>query len=336
MPDFVKLRELSEQLLEKILLEIYNQDNQALSMGDYTKGLIFPPNEKSFFEKLGLTRKKINTFIDEEHNLRPVYQGQSGNVLGRIHDSVMLMCHDDHPEFRAYAVCLAKQATFFGRVYSETNGGVAVVLSLGLFKDLYAINHIYDLVESGKSLPDNKRIEYLVDMFCIISHSFGEGTLISTSYSPEYKDQKEVMKIHIITNCQQQYVLLHEYGHIATSYQKQQRQDGGIFVDTPSLENELAADEWAAKKISSRGEGFYPTWLQLRSLLWLFEFMHFVEVVERKKDLHELTARRRFDQIRRVIDNDGKELPLDAVRDMRQIMDDITSNWNLLYEIKRR
>ena len=148
-------------------------------------------------------------------NLRPVHPG---NTLGRIHDSVMIMCRDDHPEFAACAVCLAKASGFLGRLYTNGPDGAAVVLSFAMFEALYAINRLYMVADSDNdATADFQRLGSLVQLCLIISHSFGHGTLSPSKYSPGYPNKEELQKTHFVANCQQQFVLLHEFGHMAVS-----------------------------------------------------------------------------------------------------------------------
>lgn len=78
--------------------------------------------------------------------------------------------------------------------------------------------------------------------------------------------------------------MLHEFGHIATSCQKE-KSKSEVFTHKASFNDELKADEWAAKKLADHGKKFYHPFVQLRAILWLFDLMHFVEVIEQRKKM---------------------------------------------------
>lgn len=330
MVEASKIKQASEDLLEKVLKLFYRQESQNFALGDFTFDKFFEKNDQ-FINKINLSKTDVINKMSRS-SLRPVYKGQNSNVLGRVHDSVMLMCKDDHPEFMDYAVCLAKYSDFFGRLYSDNDGGFAIILSIGIFIDLYAVNEIYNLVQYNSELLIHKRIEYLIEMFCIISHFFGEKTLKKSNYDHHYKDKNDLMKITFITNSQQQFIMLHEYGHIATSYNRKRGKSTDIYCDNYTIDNEFIADEWAANKIKKYGEQFYIPWMQLRSLLWLFEFMYFVDLIERGKNANESLLRKRYDRIKNIIDCDGNILHNDVIYDTRETMDDIISNWKMIYK----
>jgi hypothetical protein len=98
----------------------------------------------------------------------------------------------------------------------------------------------------------------------------------------------------------------------------------------PSFDDELIADEWAARKIIEHGEEYYSPF-HIKSILWLFELMHFSEVVEQRRDNEQLTARRRFNSVRKVIDPREEMLPLSEIEAIRGTVNLTISNWNLLY-----
>lgn len=116
-----------------------------MKFGDYTLRQLFS-EIKTSLDHLG-----ANQNLKELH-YRPVYEGNNRNVLGRIHNSVMLMCENDYPEFRAYAVSLAREESIFGKIYFDPNGGRAIILGFELFNSLYTINQHCYLASFDKSL----------------------------------------------------------------------------------------------------------------------------------------------------------------------------------------
>jgi hypothetical protein len=318
-----RVRSASESLLRDVLANVYHQDDQQMSFGEHTLGRMLPQLSRLDPE---MASNRVQSMLSAM-SLRPVHPG---NTLGRIHDSVMIMCQDDHPEFRAYAVCLAKASGFLGRLYTNSLDGVAVVLSLTMFEALYAINRLYMVADSESDVPTDQRIGSFVQLCQIISHSFGHRTLSPSKYSPHYPNKEELQKTHFVANCQQQFVLLHEFGHLAISSPLATEQEGADCEGRP-LEVEFKADEWAATKIRAFSGEFYIPWLQLRSLLWLFEFMHFVEVIELHKLAANSHARQRFDRLRYIIDGSGQILPREVDFQTRSVSDDLTNHWDLVY-----
>jgi hypothetical protein len=333
-----ELFERSERLLKKILVGIYDQDDAPIKYSDYTLEEIY--TQTNVGDVLGMAPKDFCTSSRKGIEVRPVYDGKRGNTLGRIHDSVMLMCEKDHPEFRAYAVCLANAKLtsawpLFGKLFSEPGGGKAIILNLQLFGTLYVINQLYYVAASDKSIDLERKGECLTNMFCLFSQDFGYRTFRPSRQFIEPRNREELEISHYLTNCQQQFVLLHEFGHIAISHQERATHPEATKVK-PSLDDEMAADEWAARKLSEHRNRFYDLFVQLRSILWLFDLMHFVEVMEQGGKADQSVARKRFDSIRATADPQGEVFPSKEIYEIRQIVDLMILHWDQHYSNLRR
>ncbi len=331
-----ELPDRSERLLKKILAEQYNQDDEAIKYGYYSLEKAYTKSKAS--HSLGMDQEEFLAFSRKGIKVRGVYDGKSGNTLGRIHDSVMLMCEKDHPEFRAYAVCLANAKlasgeSLFGKLFSEPGGGKAIILNLQLFGTLYVINQLYYVAANDKSIDLGR--EYLTNMFCLFSQDFGYQTFRPSLQFIEPRNRQELEISHYLGNCQQQFVLLHEFGHIAISHQEQATHSEA-YEHKPSVDDEMAADEWAARKLLEHRNRFYDLFVQLRSILWLFDLMHFVEVMEHGKKANQLVARKRFDSIRTAADPQGEVFPLKEIYEVRQIVDLMILHWDQHYSNLRR
>jgi hypothetical protein len=317
--DRSELSRRSERLLKETLLNVYKQDLDNFQMSRHTLETLFS-KYRTGFEALNMNREALVSRFAEGIVMRPICSGKHANVLGRIHESVMLMCENDHPEFSAYAVCMARvvrDEPMVSQVHSAPDGGRVILLSFDLFNTLYTINQLYYMAGTSNSASRERIPEYLTNMFCIYSQSFGQRTLTPSLPFVEPRDKCDLEVSHYLANCQQQFVLLHEFGHIAASNGQKE----------PSLSDEFVADEWAAKKIRTHRNRFYDAFVQMRSILWLFELMHFSEVIEKKRSGDALTARRRFDSLRPVADPKREVLPDKEVLEVRMIVDGMAVNW---------
>ena len=251
------------------------------------------------------------------------------NVLGKIHNSVMLMVANHDPRFERIPIAIAKDMRLRGRLFYNIDGDMAIVLSMGYFWELYVLNKITHRAfheEPTDSLDVTWSL--LRILLSHLSHFVGKQTArLESLHRPDdslYRDKDEFLRIHFIANAQQQFVLLHEFGHVAQLLARMPDSKHEMFEWEDDLSRDMDADVWAARHIAESGERFYIPWMQLRSIFWLFEYYHIVEKLE--EDGFELTARPRFDAICEVVDPKRTLLAPTYIRDVRWTIDHFLEN----------
>jgi hypothetical protein len=258
------------------------------------------------------------------------------NVLYRIHDSVMLMVMDCYPQFKEIPVAIAKDPMLRGRLFYNAQGDMAIIFSMGYFSELYTFNKITHRALHNPTIDSLDTIwSLLLILLGYISHFIGKQTAQLKSLRQDddlpYKDTDEFWRIHLITNAQQQFVLLHEFGHAAQLLRHEVARHQVVEWES-DLARDIDADAWAAHYIAEKGDDFYIPWMQLRSIFWLFEYYNMIEVFEGKKRGHEFTARPRFDKIYEIIDPRHTLLSLEYIKDVRWTFDYFLANLDTLFD----
>lgn len=331
--------EKTETFLESILRTQYGQlhDTQPLSL-DWSKDTVRHTAE----QWKRLPRGKSGPSLPPEY-LESFEGGHrqsltpDKNVLYRIHDSVMLMVTDRYPQFKEIPVAIAKDPMLRGRLFYNAQGDAAIVFSMGYFSELYTFNKITNRALHNPAIDSLDEVWSLLRILLgYISHFVGKQTVqllsLQQDHDLPYEDTDEFWQIHFITNAQQQFVLLHEFGHAAQLL----RHEAGTKHKATEWESDLArdtdADAWAAQYIAEKGDDFYIPWMQLRSIFWLFEYYNVIEAFEEKKRGHEFTARPRFDRICEIIDPGHTLVSQQYIKDVRWTFDYFLANLNTLVD----
>ena len=320
----------SEKLLRQVLINIYNQKDQDVRIGEFSIKQVLD-NDIAPFKGEGFDVLDLNEVLNRTESLRPVNQGSNRNDLGYIYDMVMQMCSDSHPEIRDHAVCIVKQLGFFGKLYSNNDGGVVVILSLAVFAELHVINQCFFLYASAECSVE-RRAKYLADMIRMLSNCMGTGSLSLPEHLPTFDTDIALEYCAVVSHVQQTFILLHEFGHMATS-KRRQNITGGITVNhMSSQKNEFLADEWAVKKILEKGTNFFGKKLWLVSLFLLFEYMHCLDLVDMKKKSGQTIARKRYDIIRENLDPSDQFSTHSELIRKRSTFDSVIKYCDCLYQ----
>jgi hypothetical protein len=246
------------------------------------------------------------------------------NVLGRIHQEALAMMQDRFSYLAAIPVGLGKDPRLRGRLFYNGRGEMAIVLSLGYYYHLYQINEVtFRAIQEGGSGGREAMAEWMYLLFSQLSHYAGSQTAPFQPFPKKSgilsSDKSEFDLAHFVSNVQQLFVLLHEFGH-AAQLREHGYSNGMRLTEWQSdLERDLQADLWAATRFTEQGLEFYPLTMQMRGLFWLFEYYHLIEIME--GDAVPETARRRFDRIRNCIDPQHAGLNPQLLVSLRDIFD---------------
>jgi hypothetical protein len=298
-PDRLKV---SNELLEHAL-KLYNQmPGRPEGAKQYT--LDSPEVRELFGQGLALTPGK--------------------NVLGRIHHEAFTMMETRFHHFQTIPVGLGKDPHLRGRLFCSACGDMAIVLSLGYFYHLYQFNEITfrAIQEAGEKGPE-AMAEWMYLLFSHLSHYIGRQTTPWKHFPKQggvlSRDQNELIFTQLVTNAQQLFVLLHEFGHVVQLTEHGLAGRMRLLEWENNLERDLDADAWAAARLAKHSTEYYRPSVQMQGLFWLFEYYHVIETLERKEESR--TARRRFDQIRYLIDPQQASLPHQSLVTLRATFD---------------
>ena len=252
------------------------------------------------------------------------------NVLGRIHQEALALTPHGFPYLAAIPVGLGKDPRLRGRLFYNGRGDMAIVLSIGYYYHLYEFNEItFRAIEEGGSGGQEAMAEWLYLLFSQLSHFVGRQTVPLEPFPEKSgilsRDRTEMDLTKLVSNVQQLFVLLHEFGH-AVQLRGHGSASGGQPKEWQSdLARDLDADAWAADRFAESGMKFYAPSMQMRGLFWLFEYYHLIERLE--NSLEPGTARMRFDRIRDCIDPQRTSLNPQLLIVLRQTFDNLLENY---------
>lgn len=257
--------------------------------------------------------------LGPELSLRPQWAEAGSNVLGRIWDSVKLMVQDRYPDLADSAVGIAKSLGLSANAHVGDAGEAAIVLEFGLFDKLYHLNNLLNLAKTGEQ-RDWSVEELGMNLIAALTSSPVDPRRAKTVPSTSYRSEDEFWRAHLITNSQQQFVILHELGHIVqfrSAARERERRD----ARRRSLEAELKADRFAIDLIVEKGDDFYIPWMQHRSIFWLTEYWHVMAMAMQPAVGSYEDARIRWDAMQRILESSGIEVKEQMVKDLRMFMD---------------
>lgn len=264
-----------------------------------------------------------DTFIPEKMPLRPRYGSEDSNVLGRIWDSVILMTRERYPEFKKIAVGIAKSNGLYCTTYRNETGNIAIVLHFGLFTAIYSLNHLFDLILHFNE-SHGRDFNFLIDNFVECLKNIDTSSFLD---SASYKSEEEFWRSHFISNCQQQFVILHELGHIVewttekrTCYRRR-KMENHKKSKLYNTNSETKADMYALKCIIEKGGDFNEPWVQYRSIFWLFEYWHMLEKRAKVKDSVYNSARERWDNLYKELKKCRADLSSLHMNETRKFVD---------------
>jgi hypothetical protein len=246
------------------------------------------------------------------------------NVLGRIHQEALALAPERFPYLAAIPVGLGKDPRLRGRLFYNARGDMAIVLSIGYYYHLYQFNEItFRALQEAGSGGQEAMAEWLYLLFSQLSHFVGRQTVPLEPFPEKSgilsRDQTEMHLAGLVSNVQQLFVLLHEFGHAVQLSGHASASETRPEEWQSDLARDLDADAWAATCFAERGMQFYTPSMQMRGLFRLFEYYHLIERLE--NSLEPGTARVRFDRIRECIDPHQASLNPQLLVALRQTFD---------------
>jgi Zn-dependent peptidase ImmA (M78 family) len=218
-------------------------------------------------------------------SMRPQYAENRNNTLGRIWDSVVLMMQDRWPELKDVAIGIKKDNRLYSNVYRSPEGYLAIVINLGLFNNLYTLNACMDTIVCGEDSVD-RRSDRIVTAISALKTALEDIALRKKSLNIDandlYRSEESLLRSHLTGNAQQQFVILHELGHVAEWLGIARHTKKQTYQDEQPIDAEHRADIWAIQLIVEKGGMFHVPWMQYRSIFWLFEYWHIVSELQRK------------------------------------------------------
>jgi hypothetical protein len=258
------------------------------------------PGKSRRFKKFTLDSPEVKEWFGKGLAMTP-----GKNVLGRIHKEALALAPQRFSYLSAIPVGLGKDPRLRGRLFYNADGDMAIVLSIGYYYHLYQFNEItFRALQEAGSLGLDAMEEWLYLLISQLSHYIGGQTIPLEPFPSKSgilsRNQTEMDLARLMSNVQQLFVLLHEFGHAV-----QLRGHGSARGARPEewhsdLTRDLDADAWAAACFAEGGMRFYAPSMQMRGLFWLFEYYHLIERLE--NNLETGTARLRFDRIQECID----------------------------------
>jgi hypothetical protein len=201
--------------------------------------------------------------------VRPVWDGNGGNVLGRVWDTVLqVAARSDAEGVDRIAVGMIPQLGLGARAFESEAGARAILIDNGLFHELYHLDHALMILLKPESVSGQRR----QTAARVLSKHLHTLSGASTEFEDhlDYESQEEFVFVDRMADAQRQFILLHEVAHFALSHL---RRDSRL----PTTEKERSADLWAVRLLLEKGRRFHRPFFQFAGLQWLLEFLSITE-----------------------------------------------------------
>jgi len=209
--------------------------------------------------------------------LRPVFNADHCNVLGSVWDTVKKMLGTNYPYMTRVAVGVLPQNELSASAHVGPGGESAIVLRLGLFQQLYQLNqlvlHLLGYLDTAR-FPQPLLIKKLHALLLSQESQFTDNPNVEDW---SYKSDRELETVDVVSRVQQEFVILHELGHIQDWHAKCSDTEP-VGYCRRAEESEWFADAWAVDLLIREGSRFHQPNAALLWIFWLFEYWHAISI----------------------------------------------------------
>jgi len=256
--------------------------------------------------------------------LRPVYTQEYRNVLGTVWESAKKILGDEYAHLAAAAIGILPRDELTASAHLGPEGEMAVIVRRGFFQHLYTLNQLLLYILFGSERPERNRSDLVVLFRHKITNSNKDAEALFRKVDWDCQTEKEYWSVHAISNIQQEFVLLHELGHLQAWLQ-------GSPDDLASVEEaeDYHADSWAMNLVLRRGTGLHHLDVYLNALLYLFEYWHSAAVIVQGQ---AGSARERWNKLHALSRQHGISLRDKEITAVRGLVDQVLREKEEEYE----
>jgi hypothetical protein len=228
-----------------------------------------------------LSGQSISSFI----SLRPCKTDDKSSLLGFTWKKVQKILEHDYPELKKVAIGISIDPNTSVSAHLGEEDEKAIVIDLGLFGMLPRLNHLLSLIFDTDMLLHPGKIpgwtidDIMANVISVIMSVPVEPSRAKTIPNLAYENEAEFIRAHDIKDAQLIFIILHELGHFV-HWQTHNSTDHKQIRNPQerSADIEAWSDKWAMELIFKRGAKFHQPWLQYRSIFWLFEYWHILNL----------------------------------------------------------
>lgn len=175
--------------------------------------------------------------------LRPIFDKEHQNVVGSVLETVKKILQPEYAQLATAAIGILPRNELTASAHLGSEGQMAVVIRFGFFNLIYYLNQLMLYLVCGV-IDRNHSREQLVSM--LRGMLLRNGPKNATAMKPSeltYQSESEFWTVHAISVMQQEFVILHELGHLDAWLQKKRN----VEVDNLFSKEDIAeaADIWA-------------------------------------------------------------------------------------------
>jgi hypothetical protein len=180
--------------------------------------------------------------------LRPVYTQEYRNVLGTVWETVKEILGDENSHLADVAIGILPRNELTASAHLGSDGQTAVIVRLGFFQHLYLLNQLMLYITGDMMNRDRKRKNLVALLRHELTNSNRNADALLRKVDLEQQTESEYWSVHAISNIQQEFVLLHELGHLQTWMQGSSGKDMDDLVPVEEA-GEINADSWAVDQV---------------------------------------------------------------------------------------